>query len=271
MTCTHGSFRCIRWPFLGRTRWMQDIQPTLFPAPPTLMTSWGSMASTQSVTTLLLWERVVVIMRLSPGTSCSWNPKAPKPGIPHMVLPKSAPVPSWADIQSYDGDCCRFTDVKRSLPGSCRKAGWWHLRWVCPHERYQWGLSRYPGGLTVENGEINSMKHSSAATQLISYCCWRHATVQTCMLDQERKGLLQKVSYRRMRGEAERRRSVCRGSGFQRGQGDTSVLEISWGWWTETDLYGGKVKEIKRQGKEVFQKTTMRRVLKKQNNNCPVL
>lgn len=70
------------------------IRLTLFPAPPTLITSCGSMASTQSNTSLLLWERVVVTMRLSPGTSCSWNPKAPKPSIPHMVLPKSAPSPS---------------------------------------------------------------------------------------------------------------------------------------------------------------------------------
>lgn len=61
------------------------------------------MASTQSVTTLLLWERVVVTMRLSPGASCSWNPKAPNPGIPHMVLPRSAPAPSWADIQDHRG------------------------------------------------------------------------------------------------------------------------------------------------------------------------
>lgn len=61
------------------------------------------MASTQFVTNLLLWERVVVMMRLSPGASCSWNPKVPKPGIPHMVLPKSAPAPNWADAQDYGG------------------------------------------------------------------------------------------------------------------------------------------------------------------------
>lgn len=63
---------------------------TLFPAPPTLITSWGSMASTVSVTSLLLWERVVVTMRRPSGTSCSSNPKAPSPGIPHRVLSMSA-------------------------------------------------------------------------------------------------------------------------------------------------------------------------------------
>lgn len=105
----HRSFGYIGQYFLGCTGWTQDIQPTLFPAPPTLTTSWGSMASTQSVTTLLLWERVVVMMRLSPRASCSWNPKVPKPGIPHMVLPKSAPAPSWADTRDYRGFC--FPDV----------------------------------------------------------------------------------------------------------------------------------------------------------------
>ena len=70
------------------------VRLTLFPAPPTLMTSWGSMASTQSVTTLLLWERVVVTMRLSPGTSFTSIPNVPSPSTPHMVLPRSAPPPT---------------------------------------------------------------------------------------------------------------------------------------------------------------------------------
>lgn len=83
------------WQKLFAVQVRPKVRLTLFPAPPTLMTSWGSMASTQSITSLLLWERVVVTMRLSPGTSCSWNPKVPKPSIPHMVLPKTAPSPSW--------------------------------------------------------------------------------------------------------------------------------------------------------------------------------
>ena len=61
---------------------LKEKNLTLFPAPPTFTTSCGSMASTQSVTSLLLWERVVVTILLSPGTSCSWNPKAPTPSIP---------------------------------------------------------------------------------------------------------------------------------------------------------------------------------------------
>lgn len=89
------------------------------------------MASTHSVTTLLLWERVVVIMRLLPGASFSVNPKAPNPGIPHMVRPSSAPDPSWQGERSI---LTKVTDAQTqdhllwSVPGSCRKAGWWHLR-----------------------------------------------------------------------------------------------------------------------------------------------
>lgn len=69
---------------------------TLFPAPPTRSTSSGFMAVTQSVTNLLLCERVVVMMCFPAGASFSWNPKAPKPKTPQIVLPSVASGPAYA-------------------------------------------------------------------------------------------------------------------------------------------------------------------------------
>ena len=85
-------------------RWWTDLH-TLFPAPPTLSTSSGFIAVMQSVTNWLLWDRVVVMMCLPAGTSFSWNPKAPKPKTPQIVLPSTASGPACVNRWNNSKAC----------------------------------------------------------------------------------------------------------------------------------------------------------------------
>lgn len=113
MCNTHRAVFCIQLSYwcLWRLDWIETTlegasrsltvyfmcRGTLFPAPPTRSTLSGFMAETQSVTSLLLWDLVVVMMCFPAGASFSWNPKAPKPRTPQMVLPSTASGPACAN------------------------------------------------------------------------------------------------------------------------------------------------------------------------------
>lgn len=90
VACYHAPFKVPILPPL--CLWTRII--TLFPAPPTRTTLSGFMASIQSFTSLLLWDRVVVTMCCPSGTSFSWNPKDPRPRTPQIVLPSTVLSPA---------------------------------------------------------------------------------------------------------------------------------------------------------------------------------
>lgn len=138
------------------------------------MTLSGFKALMQSFTRVLLWERVVTMMCFPAGASVSWNPKAPMPRTPQIVLPNTASAPAYekgTQVQVMVNHSDQHLKHKRKgVPRHLCISG--SIMLILAYTFKQWHLKRTTLEPTVRNWLFPSKAVMSFTLFLSMTLCW---------------------------------------------------------------------------------------------------